>query len=142
MKRLLYAFFFLNSVIFTQQALAAGMGNHFMGLWKGIDAGDGSVTTLSISDTNNDGTMTVRLTDTFFAKCKAAGYETSPGLVDGTATIQNMTLMWNYSFKCWNAATSQLVEIKKDTMKFEFNAKEDVLIDQEGEIFHHISHQH
>lgn len=140
MKRFLCAFTFLNVLtVFANPALANGTSNHFSGMWLGIDNGDGSLTTLSITDSNNDGIMTVRLTDSFFAKCKEAGYATTPGLVEGNATVQNKMLVWDYSFKCYDPSTNKLVEIKKDTEKFEFNAMENTLIDSQGEIFHHIS---
>lgn len=142
MKRSLYAFLFLNILtVFVSSADASTSGNNncFLGLWQGVDNLDGSVTLLSISDADNNGVMTVRLTDSFFSHCKDAGYSTSPGLVDGTATIQNKILSWESSFKCYDPATNKLVEIKKDTVKFEFNTKEDILIDGEGEIYHHIS---
>lgn len=142
MRRLLYALLFLNILtVFVQPAVAVANGNfvHFHGLWQGIDGLDGSVSLLSITDTNNDGVMTIRLTDTFLSRCKDAGYSTSPGLVDGTGTVQNKILNWEYSFKCYNPSTNKLVEIKKGNIKLEFNSVEDVLIDEEGEIYHHIS---
>lgn len=140
MKHLLYAFFVLNILtVFVQPAIANGNSTHFDGLWKGIDNNDGSVTLLSITDANNDGVMTLRLTDSFFSNCKDAGYSTTPGLVEGNGTIQNKILTWDYSFKCYDPATNKLVEIKKDSKKFEYNTKEDILIDDDGEIYHHIS---
>lgn len=142
MKRLLYAFFLLNIVtIFVQPSYANGNGNnnHFSGLWQGIDSGDGSLSFLSISDANNDGVMTIRLGDTFFSMCKEAGYAQNPGLVEGTGTVQNMVLTWDYSFKCYNPTTNKLVELRKGSIKLHFNSKEDIIVDDEGEIYHHVS---
>lgn len=97
------------------------------------------MTLLSVTDADKNGVMTVRLTDTFFSNCKGAGYGSSPGLVEGDANIENMTLNWNYSFKCYDPATNKLVEVKKGSTKFTFNSTEDILVDDSGEIYHHLT---
>jgi hypothetical protein len=121
---------------------ASALGNRFfIGFWEGIDTLEGSEMLLSISDNNRDGILEVRLTDTFFATCIAQnqGFAGSPGLIEGTGTVTDKVLNWNFSFKCYKPATNSLVEILTGTSTYEANRKDNILVDEFGNIFHRVS---
>ena len=67
------------TLVFPSSASAVGK-RFFIGLWEGIDIEDGSALLLSISDTDGDGILEVRATDTFFSNCIAQnkGFSGSP----------------------------------------------------------------
>lgn len=140
MKHLLYAFLVSNALTLLIQPAEATTkkANPFIGMWRGIDNSDGSISYLSISDANNDGVISVRLDDSFISRCKDAGYSPYPGMIEGTGTVKNYTLTMNYASKCYDPATNKLVEIKSGTTKVEYNSKGHFLIDEEGEIYNPI----
>ncbi len=119
----------------------ADAGNNagfFIGLWQGIDTEDGSRLLLSVDDIDRDGTLTVRLSDTFFSGCVAAGYSGSPGLADGPATAQRTTLSWKFSLKCYDPGFNGLVEIRTGDFAFEAHRNNRTLVAQDGVVFHPI----
>lgn len=120
-------------------APASNGGNDFLiGLWKGIDSEDGSVSLLSITDNDHDGILDLRLTDTYFSICvRDYGLNSFPGLVEGPATVQNATISWAYSMKCYDPASNSLVEVAESNSDIEINRRNKTLTNF-GSIFFRI----
>ena len=60
----------------------------YIGLWEGVDALDGSVVRLSLSDVNDDGIIELTQTETFYSFCHSLGanFSLGHGVEVGTAT--------------------------------------------------------
>ena len=61
----------------------------YLGLWEGVDALDGSVVRLSLSDVNDDGTIELTQTESFYSVCHSMGsaFSLGHGVEVGTATV-------------------------------------------------------
>jgi len=142
MRNLVHTVFLVGVVsAFLLPGNAAAVGNRFfIGLWQGIDTLDGSEMLVSINDNDRDGILEVRLTETFFATCIAQnkGFSGSPGILEGTGTVNGKILTWNFSFKCYDPATNSLTEILTGPSTYEAHRRDNILVDEEGNIFHRI----
>ena len=142
MKCLVHAIVLVNlTVALVFPGIAGAVGSRFfLGFWQGIDTVDGSEVLVSISDKDRDGILEVRVTETFFTDCIAQnkGFSGSPGLLEGTGTVQGKTLTWIFSFKCYDPATNSLTEIQTGTATFEANRRNNILVDEPGVIYHRV----
>jgi hypothetical protein len=61
----------------------------YLGLWEGVDALDGSLVRLSLSDVNEDGVLELTQTESFYSFChaKGASFSLGHGVEVGTATV-------------------------------------------------------
>ena len=61
----------------------------FLGLWEGVDPLDGSLVQLSLTDVNEDGTIELTQSESFYSFCHAKGADFSlgHGVEIGTATV-------------------------------------------------------
>lgn len=140
MKRLAQALIVLNLFVFCVQPVAAASSGatHFLvGLWKAIDTQDGSEILLSISDV--DGELRILLTDTFFSLCNNVDNLSPQGLAEGTGTLHNKTLVWEYTLKCYDPASNRLVVVDEDTTSFTVIRKDGILVGSSfGNVYHRI----
>ena len=71
--------------IFTEDAGAAGKGNSFfLGMWGGIDTGDGSAQQIMISP-GEDGSFNLAWYETFWSVCPSPG--SGRGIMEGTGGL-------------------------------------------------------
>jgi hypothetical protein len=117
---------------------SASSGNGmFAGLWEGIDEQDGSRVLVSISEGNGKGGMMVRLSDSFFSRCVELGYDSSPGLVEGSATVDGRTLTWDASMKCFNSSGGHTVIT--EIHYFHAGPEGNTLVDENGAVYFRIN---
>jgi hypothetical protein len=65
----------------TATAGGSGSSHFFLGLWEGIDPGDGSEVLYSLSDNDRDGVVEITGRETFFTACDGDGVVTGKGTV-------------------------------------------------------------
>ena len=61
----------------------------YLGLWEGVDPLDGSLVHLSLTDVNDDGTIELTQSESFYSFChaKGANFSLGHGVEIGTATV-------------------------------------------------------
>src|SRR5262245_28409872 len=61
----------------------------YLGLWEGVDALDGSLVRVSLTDVNDDGIIELTQTESFYSFCHSMGAQFSlgHGVEVGTATV-------------------------------------------------------
>ncbi|NES23812.1 MAG: hypothetical protein F6K41_34065 [Symploca sp. SIO3E6] len=134
----------------AKQQLAGAHGGSsaksFLGLWKTVDPLDGGMITASITDNDQDGTLELRLSDTFIRVCQpAAGSpKTGRGIYEGSGTVVSSNLLdVTATVKCFDSNNAVVDSL---TVDWEFKLVGDTVeftgtgLGDNTAIFHKISH--
>jgi len=93
----------------------------FTGLWRSIQASDGSLATYSISDVDRDGVFEIRTHEFFFSFCRNNGGDF--GIIGGTATFNDARLLVEEgALTCSNGAVLNFNRF------YEYIPRDDILV--------------
>ena len=82
-------------LLFPNAAVADPNGRGFIGLWEGIDPGDGSTVQVSINDFNGDGVFEIVAREGYFTVCYDGLANTQGrGTITGSGTLLGKSQMW------------------------------------------------
>src|SRR5262245_3573128 len=95
MRRALVLFWVIAVLPFVPAATAgeSRSSHFFLGLWEGIDPGDGSEVLYSLSDNDHDGVVEITGRETFFTACGGDGGVTGKGSVGQGGILEAESLL-------------------------------------------------